>query len=197
MTSDDNCAWGHTFWTSWRDTVLRSIGGWHAYPSVVTQTRWIKWRQTPGREWRKVDVPRRAVQDQFAHCLAGRRRVEHAPHTVASRHVRTVNTRDGADEGKPVFADGPEARLPRFDRRRGEHWRDIPTQRFEPRVRTLINRNIGRIDRQRPGARDRTHPRFAIGSRKKLGGRISPLASRYSRNSASAGMAPRVSNTKL
>jgi hypothetical protein len=71
------------------------------------------------------------------------------PHT---RHVRTVNTRDSADEGKTVFADGPEARLPRFDRRRGEHWRDIPTQRFEPRVRTLISRNIGRIDRQRPSA---------------------------------------------
>jgi hypothetical protein len=129
-----------------------SIGGWHPCLWKVTQARRIKGRQALGREWRKVDVPRRTIQDQFAHGLTGRGRVEHAPHTVASRHVRTVNTRDGADEGKTVFADGPKARLPRFDRRRCEHWRDIPTQRFEPRVRTLISRNIGRIDRQRPSA---------------------------------------------
>jgi Lon protease-like protein len=36
---------------------------------------------------------------------------------------------------------GREARLPRFDRRRGERGRDIPAQRFEPRVRTLVSRN--------------------------------------------------------
>ena len=117
----------------------------------AAQTRRIERRQPAGREWREVDVPRRTVQDQFGHGLAGGRRVEHAPHTVASRQ-RTVNTRDHADEGKTVFADRPETCLPRFDRRRGEYWRDIPTQRFEPRVRTLISRNIGRIDWQRPSA---------------------------------------------
>ena len=36
------------------------------------------------------------------------------------RNVGTVNTWHGADEGKAVFGDRPEARLPRFDRRRGE-----------------------------------------------------------------------------
>jgi hypothetical protein len=46
---------------------------------------------------------------------------------VAGRHVGTVNTRHGADEGKAVFGDRPEARLPRFDRRRSERRRDIPT----------------------------------------------------------------------
>ena len=39
-------------------------------PSVATQTRRIKRRQAPRREWRKVDVPRRTFQDQFAHGLA-------------------------------------------------------------------------------------------------------------------------------
>jgi hypothetical protein len=99
-------------------------------------------------------VPRRTVQDQFAHRLAGRGRVEHAPDTVAGRNEGAVNARHGADEGKAVFRDRPEARLPRFDRRRGERRRDLPTQRFEPRVRTLISCNVGRIDRQRPDGRD-------------------------------------------
>jgi hypothetical protein len=102
---------------------------------------------------RMVDVLSRTVQDKFAHGpAAGRGRVEHASHNVAGRHVCTVNTRDGADQGKAVFADWPEARLSRFDRGRGEHWRNIPTQRFEPRVRTLISCNIGGVDRQRPSA---------------------------------------------
>jgi hypothetical protein len=61
-------------------------GGWHAYPLVATETRRIKRRQTPGREWREVDVPRPTVQDQFAHRLAGRGRVEHAPDTVTGSH---------------------------------------------------------------------------------------------------------------
>jgi hypothetical protein len=103
------------------------------------QTRRIERRQAPWREWREVDVPRCTVKDQFAHRLAGRGRVEHAPDTGPSRHVGTVNTQHGADEGKAVLSDRPEARLPCFDRRRGERWRDIPTQRFEPRVRTLIS----------------------------------------------------------
>src|SRR5262245_30773063 len=130
------------------------------------QTRRIKRRQAPGREWREVDVPRRTVHNQFAHRLAGRGRVEHAPNTVACRHVGMVNTWHGADKGKAIFGDRPEARLPRFDRRGGESWRDISTQRFEPRVRTLISCNIIRIERQRPDGRDRTHPRGAIGARK-------------------------------
>jgi len=67
-------------------------------------------------------------------------------------------TRHGADERKAVLGDRPEARLPRFDRRRGERRRDIPTQPFEPCVRSLIRCNIGRIDRHRPGGRDRAHP---------------------------------------
>jgi hypothetical protein len=111
-------------------------------------------------------VPRRTVKDQFAHCLAGRGRVEHAPDTVAGRHEGTVNTWHGAYKGKAVFGDRPEARLPRFDRRRGERRRDIPTKCFEPGVRTRISCNVGRIDRQRPNGRDRTHPRGAIGPRK-------------------------------
>jgi hypothetical protein len=82
-------------------------------------------------------VSRRTVQDQFAHRLTGRGSVEHAPNAVAGRHVGTVNARDSANEGKTIFADGPETRLPRFDGRRREHWRNLPTQRFEPRVRTL------------------------------------------------------------
>src|SRR5262249_21731781 len=86
----------------------------------AAQTRWIKRRQAPGREGREVDLPRRTVHDQFAHRLAGRGRVEHAPDIVAGRHVGTVNTRHGTDKGKAVFGDRPEARLPRFDRRRGE-----------------------------------------------------------------------------
>jgi hypothetical protein len=51
-----------------------------------TRSHWevahrIKRRQASGREWREVDVPRRAVQDQFAHRLAVRGRVE-LPHTL-------------------------------------------------------------------------------------------------------------------
>ena len=84
-------------------------------------------------------MSRRTVQDQFAHRLAGRGRVEHAPDTVSGRNEDTVNARHGADEGKAVFGDRPEARLPRFDRRRGKRRRYVPTQRFEPRVRALIS----------------------------------------------------------
>jgi hypothetical protein len=101
-------------------------------------------------------VSRRTVQDQFAHRLAGRGRVEHAPDTVSGRNEDTVNARHGADEGKAVFGDRPEARLPGFDRRRGKRRRYVPTQRFEPRVRALISGNIGRIGRQRPNGRGRT-----------------------------------------
>ena len=85
---------------------------------------------------------------------------------MAGRHVGAINTRHGADNGKAIFGDRPEARLPRFDRRRGKGRRDISTQRFEPHVRTLISRNIVRIERQRPNGRDRTHPRRAIRARK-------------------------------
>src|SRR5215475_3504609 len=46
------------------------------------EPRRVKRRQAPGREWRKVDATRRAVEDQFTHRLAGRGRVEHAPDTV-------------------------------------------------------------------------------------------------------------------
>jgi hypothetical protein len=60
------------------------------------------------------DVLRRTVKDQFAHGLACRGRVQRAPHTVASRYVRTVNTRNGADEGKTVFADVARSNLYRF-----------------------------------------------------------------------------------
>src|SRR5207247_9082331 len=107
--------------------------------------------EAPGREWREVDALCSTIEDQFAHRLAGCGRVEHAPDTVAGRHVGILNTRHGTDERKAVFGDRPEARLPRFYRRRGERRRDIPTQRFEPRVRTLVSCNIGRIDRQWPG----------------------------------------------
>jgi hypothetical protein len=86
-----------------------------AYPSEAAQTRRIKRRQPAGRERREVYVPRRTVKDQFAHCLAGRGRVEHAPDTVAGRHEGTVNTRHGADDGKAVLRDRPEARLPSSD----------------------------------------------------------------------------------
>ena len=47
------------------------------------------------------------------------------------RNVGTVNTWHGADEGKAVFGDRPEARLPRFDRRRGE--RGLSNNRLCPR----------------------------------------------------------------
>ena len=130
------------------------------------QTRRVERRQASGREWSQVDAPRPSVEDQFAHRLAGRGRVEHAPDTVAGRHVGAVNTRHGADKGKAIFGDRPEARLPRFDGRRGECRRDIPAQRFEPHVRTLISHNIVRIERQRPNGRDRTNPRRAIRARK-------------------------------
>ena len=106
------------------------------------------------------------VDDQFAHRLAGCGRVEHAPDTVASRHIGTINTRNRTDERKAILGDRSEARLPRFDRRRGKRRRNIPTQRFEPRVRTLVRCNIGGIDWHRPSSRDRTHLRRAISARK-------------------------------
>jgi hypothetical protein len=56
---------------------------------------------------------RRTVEDQFAHRLAGRGRVEHAPDTMAGRHVGTVNTRHGADQRKAVLDDRSEARTSR------------------------------------------------------------------------------------
>src|SRR5215470_13869254 len=93
--------------------------------SGTAQTRRIKRRQAPGREGREVDLPRRTVEDQLAHGLAGRGRVEHAPDTVAGRYVGAVDTWHGADEGKAVLGDRPEARLPRFDRRPSERRRDV------------------------------------------------------------------------
>src|SRR5262249_8727916 len=62
------------------------------------QMRRIMRRQAPGREWREVDVPRRTLEDQLAHRLTGRRRIEHAPDTVAGRHVGTCSTGHGADQ---------------------------------------------------------------------------------------------------
>jgi hypothetical protein len=72
---------------------------------------------------------RRTVEDQFAHRLAGRGGVEHAPDTMAGRHVGAVNTRHGADQGKAVLSDRPEARLRRLDRRRGEIFRHSASSR--------------------------------------------------------------------
>ena len=106
------------------------------------------------------------VEDQFAHRLAGCGRVEHAPDTVASRHIGTINTRNRTDEWKPIFGDRSEARLPCFDRRRRKRRRNIPTQSFEPRVRALVRCNVGGIDWHRPSTRDRTHVRGAICARK-------------------------------
>ena len=62
-------------------------------------------------------------------------------------------------------------------------------QRFEPRVRALVRRNIGGIDRQRPVLEiAQTH--VVPSARGNTSGvRISPFASWYSRNSASAGIA--------
>src|SRR5262245_24640865 len=113
------------------------------------EPRRVKWRQAPGCEWREVDAPRRAIEDQFAHRLAGRGRVEHAPDAVAGRYVDAINTKQGADERQAVFSDWPETRLPRFDRRGGERGRDVPAQRFDARVRTVVRCNVGRIDGQR------------------------------------------------
>src|SRR5215475_13928204 len=113
------------------------------------EPRRVKRRQAPGREWREVEAPRRAVEDQFAHRLAGRGRVEHAPDTVAGRHVDAVNTRQSANERQAVRSDWPETRLARLDRRGGERGRDVPAQRFDARVRTLVRCNVGRIDGQR------------------------------------------------
>src|SRR5262249_49124993 len=97
------------------------------------EPRRAKRRQARGREWREVDAPRRTVEDQFAHRLAGRGRVEHAPDTVAGRYVDAVNTRQSANERQAVRSDWPETRLPRFDRRGGERGRDVPAQRFDAR----------------------------------------------------------------
>src|SRR4029453_15863610 len=41
----------------------------------AAHTRWVKRRQASGCEWAEVNAPRRAVEDQFAHRLAGRGRV--------------------------------------------------------------------------------------------------------------------------
>ena len=115
----------------------------------VAQTRPVERRQALGREWREVDATCRTVEDQLAHGLAGRGRVEHAPDAVAGRHVGTLNTRHGADERQAVLSDRPETRLPRFDRRGGKCRRDVPAQRFDSRVRTLLRCNVGRIDGHR------------------------------------------------
>src|SRR6516162_3963142 len=88
--------------------------------------RRIKRWQAPWREWCQVDATGSTIHDQFAHCLAGRGRIEHAPDTVAGRHVGAVNTRHGADNGKAIFGDRPEARLPRFDAaRQAEIWAEV------------------------------------------------------------------------
>ena len=114
-------------------------------------------------------MTRRAIEDQFAHRLSGRGRVEHAPDAVAGRHVGTLHTRHAADQRQAILGDRPKARLSRLDRRRGERRRDVPAHRLEPRVRTLVRRDVGGIDGHRPGARDRAHPGRAIGARKQLG----------------------------
>jgi hypothetical protein len=106
------------------------------------------------------------VEDQFAHRFSGCGRVEHAPDTVASGHIGTINTRNRTDEWKPIFGNRSEARLPCFDRRRGKRWRNIPTHGFEPRVGTLVGCNVGGIDWHRPSARDRTDVRRAVCARK-------------------------------
>ena len=62
----------------------------------AAQARPVERRQALGREWREVDATCRTVEDQLAHGLAGRGRVEHAPDTVAGRHAGAVNTRHPA-----------------------------------------------------------------------------------------------------
>src|SRR5262245_12394709 len=62
---------------------------------------------------------------------------------------RVPVTRHSTDERQAVLGDWPETCLPRFDRRGGERRRDVPAQRFDARVRTLVRCNVGRIDGQR------------------------------------------------
>ena len=66
-------------------------------------------------ERRKIDSFRRAVDDQLRHRLAGRRRVQNAPHAVARRNVGAGNARHFSDQWQAILRDRPIAGLARQD----------------------------------------------------------------------------------
>jgi hypothetical protein len=69
----------------------------------------------------------------------------------ADREITSVtDTRHGADEGKAVFGDRTEARLPRFDRRRGERRRLRATRAHPHQLQR-------RQDRPAAARRSRSH----------------------------------------
>src|SRR5437764_5710847 len=95
-----------------------------------------------------------AVDNQLGHCLAGRRRVENAPDTVASGDIGPFDAGYLADQRQSVRGDRTIAGLSRHDPRGGEHRRQFAAHRLETFERARIGGYPGRIDRQRAFARD-------------------------------------------
>jgi len=149
------------------------------------------------RERRQIDVARRAVEDQLGHRLAGGGRVEHAPDVVAGRDVGAGDAGHRPQQRQAILCDRPEAGLPRADRCGGKRRRDRPAQRLEPRMRALVAATAAGSTGSGPLleiAQAQTVPSARANT---SGVSTSPLASWYSRNSASAGTESPVSKIRL
>ena len=142
------------------------------------------------------DLGGRAVHNQLGYRLAGGGRIEHAPDIVAGRDIGARRRGPDPSAAGHPRVDRSEARLARDNRRRGERRRETSAQ---PRGGHERPRRVPpRAGRSAAaGARDRAGPHRAVGAREHSGVSTSPLASRYSRNSASAGTLSPVSKTRL
>ena len=169
-----------------------SIGGWRSCLCEAARTHRIKRRSARAR-WLQLHM--RAAPSKISSLMASPVAARSAcPRRCASpRPHRQLPA--GADKGEAVLV-----------------WRKQPARLYrrcgkEPRrnLRHSASAALARPHRGNIGGSTGSGPVFKIahahivpsGRENSSGVRISPLASRYSRNSASAGMASPVSNNKL
>ena len=79
--------------------------------STFFKPRRVEGSQSPGREVPQVNLPCCTIEDQLGHRLAGRRRIQHAPHTVAGGDIGAVDAGYAADQRQAIVRDRPEAGL--------------------------------------------------------------------------------------
>ena len=141
---------------------------------------------------------RGAVDDQLRHGLAGRRRVEDAPHAVAGGNVGARETRHCADQRQAVLRDRAMAGLARRGPSPPERGREMAAHRLQALDGAGVGRDVGGIDRQR---RSRWRWRRRRWCRRRAetprANAAAPPPPAYSRNRASAGTLLPVSKTRL
>ena len=116
-----------------------------------TKSSGVESPQPPHRKGPEVDLIGGAIEDQFGHGLAGRRRVQHAPDAVSGGDIGFRARRPGtaSDQRQAIVGDRSKAGLPRRDRGRGvsagEMVRHIASSRVVRALRRA--RPVGGIDR--------------------------------------------------